>query len=119
MLDQPKQKKIISNKNVDEKESLIISNKKSFELTQKQVEKLEIIANKISRGASVFLLSEYLYLLIFIILFSFLIYFVAENKEGHFYTTIAFIIGSFTSILCGYIGMMISTSANYRTTYKA
>ena len=35
------------------------------------------------------------------------------------YATISFIIGSLTSMLCGYIGMTIAVSANYRTTYKA
>ena len=33
------------------------------------------------------------------------------------YTTIAFLVGAGTSMLCGYIGMMIATICNYKTTY--
>jgi len=36
-----------------------------------------------------------------------------------FYGTFAYIVGSLTSILCGYIGMRIAVAANFRTTYKA
>lgn len=35
-----------------------------------------------------------------------------------FYTTIAFLIGGFTSIISGYIGMRIATFTNVRTTYE-
>jgi H+-translocating diphosphatase len=35
---------------------------------------------------------------------------------GHAYTTIAFIIGSFTSIVSGYIGMRVAVHTNVRTT---
>lgn len=34
-------------------------------------------------------------------------------------TAIAFIIGAIVSIVCGAIGMIIATQANYRTTYCA
>lgn len=37
---------------------------------------------------------------------------------GQFYTTIAFLIGGFTSIIAGYIGMRIATFTNVRTTYE-
>jgi Na+/H+-translocating membrane pyrophosphatase len=37
---------------------------------------------------------------------------------GQFYTTIAFLIGGFTSIISGYIGMRIATFTNVRTTYE-
>jgi Na+/H+-translocating membrane pyrophosphatase len=37
---------------------------------------------------------------------------------GQFYTTIAFLIGGFTSIVSGYIGMRIATFTNVRTTYE-
>ena len=33
------------------------------------------------------------------------------------YTMFAFIIGAGTSMLCGYIGMVIATVCNYKTTY--
>lgn len=40
----------------------------------------------------------------------------AEVEFGQFYTTIAFIVGGFTSILSGYIGMRIAVYTNVRTT---
>jgi inorganic pyrophosphatase len=103
----------------EETDKLVISNERPAELTQEQVDKLEMISKKIAAGANVFLWSEYVYLFLFIALFSVLIHFVAENKPGQFYTTIAFAVGALTSILCGYIGMMIATSSNHRTAYKA
>ena len=45
-----------------------------------------------------------------------LLAFTAEEKLGYFYTTSAFIIGGFTSILSGYIGMRIAVYTNVRTT---
>lgn len=59
---------------------------------------------------------------IFIVLFSIVVFFLVDYMgTGHlvFYSTVAFVVGSFTSILCGYIGMSIAVTANYRTTYKA
>lgn len=51
------------------------------------------------------------------ILFGIAILLVAEVKFGQFYTTVAFLIGGFTSIIAGYIGMKIATFTNVRTTY--
>lgn len=48
---------------------------------------------------------------IFIVIFSIVVFFLVDFMgTGHlvFYATIAFIVGSFTSILCGYIGMSIA-----------
>jgi Na+/H+-translocating membrane pyrophosphatase len=115
----PKKKLNESKSGDDEKEVLVNSKQAEPELSQEQVDKLEMISKKISDGANVFLWSEYFYLLIFIVLFSALIHYVAEEKPGQWYTTIAFAVGALTSIICGYIGMMIATSANYRTAYKA
>lgn len=39
-------------------------------------------------------------------------------KFGQFFTTIAFLIGGFTSIVAGYIGMRIATYTNVRTTFE-
>lgn len=50
-------------------------------------------------------------------MFAVAIVLVAEVKFGQFYTTIAFLIGGFTSIIAGYIGMRIATFTNVRTTY--
>ena len=89
------------------------------EIKESDVEKLEKISKAISEGANIFLFTEYLYLLIFIACFALLIFFVGEHKRWMAYTTIAFLIGSLTSILCGWIGMKIATESNYRTTYSA
>lgn len=73
------------------------------------------IAQLISDGAKSFLKEEYIYLSIFLSLFAVLLAFTVEPKLGTFYTTIAFLIGGFTSILAGYIGMRIAVYTNVRT----
>ena len=52
----------------------------------------------------------------FIVAFAILLALTAEVEFGQFYTTIAFIIGGFTSIISGYIGMKIAVYTNVRTT---
>jgi len=42
-----------------------------------------------------------------------------EPTLGTFYTTVAFIIGGFTSIISGYIGMRIAVYTNVRTTKES
>lgn len=59
-----------------------------------------------------------MFLSIFLVLFAVLVATVAEIKLGQFYTTIAFLIGGFTSILAGFIGMKIAVYTNVRTTYE-
>ena len=88
-------------------------------LTQQQVDKLKKISDLISGGANVFLFWEYICLVIFVTLFGTLIFFTAEHIQGTAFTTVAFVVGAFTSMLCGFIGMKIATAANYRTAYKA
>ena len=51
-------------------------------------------------------------------LFGIVIACLAEIKIGQFYTTIAFLVGGFTSIIAGYIGMRIATYTNVRTTFE-
>lgn len=60
---------------------------------------------------------------VFILLFGLVIFGIVDmwgQERFHFrcYATVSFIIGSYTSILCGYIGMKIAVSSNYKTTYK-
>mmetsp|Transcript_32179 Transcript_32179/g.31495 ORF Transcript_32179/g.31495 Transcript_32179/m.31495 type:complete len:134 (+) Transcript_32179:111-512(+) len=74
------------------------------------------ISELIKDGAISFLKQEYLYLSIFLILFAILLVFTVEPVLGTFYTTIAFLIGSSTSILAGYIGMRIAVYTNVKTT---
>ena len=56
---------------------------------------------------------------IFLVLFGVLVFFTAEPQFGQFYTTGAFLVGSVTSILCGYIGMRIAVYTNVRTTKES
>ncbi len=61
---------------------------------------------------------------IFIVLFGVVILVVVdifgqEKTQFQFYATGAFIVGSVTSMFCGFIGMRIATFSNYRTTFKA
>ena len=77
---------------------------------------MKYIAELISSGAITFLKKEYLYLEIFCILFAVILYFAAEVNNMP-YTTVAFLIGAQTSMLCGYLGMRIATMTNWRTTY--
>lgn len=67
-------------------------------------------------GANTFLLSEYLYLGIFLIIMFVIIFLIDFIK---FYTAIAFLIGALTSLLSGYIGMFVATRTNLRVTYCA
>lgn len=74
------------------------------------------ISELVSDGAITFLRKEYLYLQIFCALFAIIIYFATEVNWYPF-TTVAFIVGAETSMLCGYLGMKIATQTNWRTTY--
>lgn len=61
---------------------------------------------------------------LFIVLFSFVVYFLVDYYGSvlggfHCYATVSFIVGAFTSMICGFIGMKIAVAANYRTTYMA
>ena len=106
----------------------ISDNKKGEEeetpLNNEEISKLLDIGQKISEGANAFLFSEYSIMAIFIALFSIVVLLIVdvfgqETAEFRFYATFAFIVGSVTSILCGFIGMRIAVVSNYRTTFKA
>jgi H(+)-translocating pyrophosphatase len=69
------------------------------------------------QGAQTFLVSEYIYLTIFVLIFGVAILVTTDNYR--FYTVIAYLIGAITSTVSGYIGMYIATRANVRVTYQA
>ena len=77
--------------------------------------KMSEIAGLIQEGASTFLRQEYFWTALFVVFFAAVIYGTAEPKAGMPYTTIAFLLGAFTSIVSGYIGMKIAVRANVRT----
>lgn len=48
-----------------------------------------------------------------------IIVFICVDQGQYFYTTVAFMVGAFTSMFCGAFGMKIATYSNYRTTICA
>ncbi|WP_027631570.1 sodium-translocating pyrophosphatase [Clostridium hydrogeniformans] len=77
-------------------------------------ERMKEIAGYIEQGAMAFLKREYKYLTIFIVIVGAIIG-IFLNVQ----TAIAFIIGAIFSILAGYFGMKVATSANVRTAEAA
>ena len=100
----------------DEEQKALKDKRDQFAVLQK-VRKL------IATGANAFLFKEYAVMSTFILIFGLVVFLVVdlwgqEKVEFRCYATISFVIGSYTSILCGFIGMRIAVVANYRTTYK-
>mmetsp|Transcript_56550 Transcript_56550/g.91532 ORF Transcript_56550/g.91532 Transcript_56550/m.91532 type:complete len:717 (-) Transcript_56550:273-2423(-) len=71
------------------------------------------IAQTISDGAMSFLFAEYTYMAVYIVVFSILLVTMTGVP-----TTIAFVVGAVTSILCGWIGMKIAVYTNVRTSHQ-
>jgi inorganic pyrophosphatase len=84
-----------------------------------------MIGALITTGAIDFLVQEYTYLAVFSAVFTVILGVTVDLQEMSVkdsptnapYTAIAFLIGSLTSILAGYIGMRIAVYTNTRTTY--
>jgi len=74
------------------------------------------LGEKISNGAIEFLKQEYLICLIFVAVM-FVVIWLLTAEAG--YTAFAFVTGAIISIICGAVGMVIATRANYKTTYCA
>jgi len=78
----------------------------------------------IKEGAKTFLRKEYTYLTIFCVFFGTILLCAVDRpwEEDHGYpafpyTTVCFLVGAFTSMIAGYIGMMIATTTNVKVTY--
>jgi H(+)-translocating pyrophosphatase len=88
-------------------------------------ERMLEINQHVKDGAITFLKKEYCALSIFCALFGVIVLCAVDmpwkEVNGHQYyfpyTSFAFFVGAGTSMLCGYIGMMIATTANVKTTY--
>jgi hypothetical protein len=111
-----KSRKDEENQKIQEEEGLIQHN---CVVTEKQIEEMKSISDQIANGSDVFLFTEYVYLLIFVFILALLIFFFGETKQWTAYTTVSFICGSLTSMLCGFLGMKIAVNSNWRTTYSA
>jgi inorganic pyrophosphatase len=92
------------------------------------MEKMKGIQKLIYDGAVTFLKQEYLFLTVFLLLMGIILPFTAEPDlselgNGHssltFYTTTAFLVGGFTSVVSGYIGMLVAVYTNARTTKES
>lgn len=89
------------------------------------------IQEAISEGSTSFLMTEYRYIGIFMVIMSVTIFSLlsmvapedGRTKEDELrngvFSTIAFVLGGITSCVCGYLGMMIATFANARTAIQA
>ncbi|CEM01916.1 unnamed protein product [Vitrella brassicaformis CCMP3155] len=84
------------------------------ENVENQLKQMKSVAENIAKGANTFLLQEYKYMAVYIVVFSVFIAFFVDPA-----TMVSFIVGSLTSILCGYIGMKIAVYANVRTSHEA
>lgn len=81
---------------------------------QKVTEKMVEISGFISEGAQAFLMEEYKYMAVYIVLFSCLIGFVVD-----WYAGVAFIVGALASIIAGWVGMKTAVMCNVRTAYAS
>uniref|UniRef100_A0A7S3IHU0 H(+)-exporting diphosphatase n=1 Tax=Strombidium inclinatum TaxID=197538 RepID=A0A7S3IHU0_9SPIT len=90
------------------------------------MERMDFIGTKVTEGAISFLQEEYLYLGIFSAVFAVILGLTVDLTEmsdathptSFPFTATAFLIGSGTSILAGYIGMRIAVYTNTRTTFQ-
>jgi len=91
-------------------------------------DRLYEIYTSIQEGAQAFLFAEYSLCLMFIVLFGIVILVLTSfvNKDGQTWdftfgalTATSFAVGGLTSILSGYIGMMVAVYSNARTTVSA
>ncbi|KAA8535180.1 hypothetical protein F0562_030183 [Nyssa sinensis] len=105
------------------------------------VQKCAEIQNAISEGATSFLFTEYQYVGVFMVAFAILIFLFLGSVEGFstrsqpcnydstrmckpalataVFSAISFLLGGFTSVVSGFLGMKIATYANARTTLEA
>jgi K(+)-stimulated pyrophosphate-energized sodium pump len=102
-------------------------------------DKMQFIAGNIEKGAMAFLKAEYKILSIFVVAVAVLLYFKGnmeytilskgiegydpehplKGATGHYFLALSFVVGAICSGLAGFIGMIVATKANVRTTNAA
>ena len=83
-------------------------------------EKMQFIAANISKGAMAFLKAEYKILAIFVIAVGILLGIKGYSEAGSSaLIAVSFLVGALCSGLAGFIGMIVATKANVRTTHAA
>eukprot|EP01012_Entosiphon_sulcatum_P056451 TRINITY_DN80119_c0_g1_i1.p2 TRINITY_DN80119_c0_g1~~TRINITY_DN80119_c0_g1_i1.p2 ORF type:complete len:780 (-),score=130.08 TRINITY_DN80119_c0_g1_i1:12-2351(-) len=83
---------------------------------------LKKLQDKITDGATTFLLAEYRFLSVFVVVFSAVILFLigpTDAWDRAAFSTLAFILGAITSVVSGWLGMQIAVYTNARTTKMA
>lgn len=80
--------------------------------TTKILNVMKEIAGYIADGANAFLMKEYQYMAVYVVIFSCIL---TRVNMG---TVVAFIVGSITSIIAGYIGMRVAVYTNVRCTHQ-
>jgi len=86
---------------------------KAEKASQDIVAEMIKIAKTIQDGAMSFLFAEYLYMAVYIVIFSVILVIFTSIPA-----MISFIVGAITSIICGWIGMQIAVYTNVRTTHQ-
>ncbi len=95
---------------------------KSRWISSKEVgtERMARIAKNIADGAMSFLKAEYKILSIFIVTVAIMLYFKGHSEVGSSgMVAVSFVVGAICSALAGFIGMVVATKANVRTTQAA
>lgn len=94
---------------------------KSSWITNQEVgtEKMARIAKSISEGALAFLKAEYKILAIFVVAVAILLALSGNTENSSPLVALSFVVGALCSALAGYIGMIVATKANVRTTNAA
>eukprot|EP00996_Jenningsia_fusiforme_P002709 NODE_352_length_2400_cov_82.527860_g327_i0.p1 GENE.NODE_352_length_2400_cov_82.527860_g327_i0~~NODE_352_length_2400_cov_82.527860_g327_i0.p1 ORF type:complete len:758 (-),score=152.32 NODE_352_length_2400_cov_82.527860_g327_i0:69-2342(-) len=94
-----------------------------LEADRKLYAKVHEIQGFVSEGATAFLMAEYRYMAAFmVVMVGMIILLIGPTVEGWdsaFFSAFAFVWGSITSIVAGWIGMKIAVYANGRTCVKA
>ena len=80
---------------------------------QKSLGMMQEISQHIAEGATAFLVQEYKYMLVYMVVFSVII-----GPLESWMSTCAFVVGCLTSIACGYVGMKTAVYANVRTAHE-
>jgi len=111
----------------DESSKLVDSEAKGEERkTSEEIQQqLNFVSSAIKEGANAFLMQEYKYMGVFMVLMSIILVLflgfrdVPDSWIHAVFSVVAFVIGSATSILCGWLGMKIAVEANYRCSIQA
>ncbi len=83
-------------------------------------EKMSKISKNIALGAMAFLKAEYKVLSVFVLALAIILAFKGSlEADSHPLVALSFVVGAFSSVMAGFIGMRVATIANVRTTNAA